>query len=475
MRWPRLYTPARVVEERGDDFYIPPHPQPLARDPGLIETILGAYSNLVATWPERYYRSCVDEFRILRRQVVVVNAPEQVRHVMVTRNANFERKSPQMRRALAPLLGDGLFISDGETWKKRRPLVADVVHKRRLKDFAPTMTDMAEAWVERWREIGPDREVRLHGEMTALTAEIIARAVFGRALGAQAANRVIEGFTTYQDGIDSFNLGYFLGADEGWPIFMGRRRRRAMAMVHEVVEHVIGAHMDGRGEEGSLLDLMIRRKRGGGDSDLDVAALRNEAATIFMAGHETTATALTWAWYLLSNAPTVEDRLHEEIESVGGEAPIGLEQVGRLRWCRAVVMEALRLYPPVPLLPRQAREGDEVGGVRVEKGALVIVSPWLLHRARDLWDRPNHFAPERFVDGTAIAPFSYIPFSVGPRICAGLNFGLDEAILCLATLARRYRVAPRPGYRADPKCRLTLRPASGVPARLLPRGARAAR
>lgn len=474
MRWPRLYTPAQVVEEHGANFYIPPHPKPLERDPGLIETVLGAYSNLVATWPEKYYRSCVDEFRILRRQVVVVNAPEAVRYVMVIRNANFERKSPQMRRALAPLLGDGLFISDGATWKRRRPLVADVVHKRRMKDFAPTMTDVAEMWSARWREIGPDREIRLHSEMTALTAEIIARTVFGSELGAQAANRVIEGFTSYQDGIDSFNVGYFLGADEGWPIFMGRKRKRAMAMVHGVVEHVVSAHMEGRGQDGSLLDLMIRRKRSGEGAELDIAALRNEAATIFMAGHETTATALTWAWYLLSKAPSAEQKLHEEIESVCGEAPIGLEQAGRLRWCRAVIMEALRLYPPVPLLPRQAREADQVGGVRVEKGALVIISPWLLHRARDLWDRPNHFAPERFVDGTTIAPFSYIPFSVGPRICAGLNFGLDEAILCLATLARRHRVTPRPGYRADPKCRLTLRPAGGVPARLVPRNAAAA-
>ncbi|MDP2358068.1 MAG: cytochrome P450 [Beijerinckiaceae bacterium] len=472
MRWPRLYAPQPVIEERGDDFFIPPHPKPLAHDPGLIEIVLRAHRNLLAVWPQKYYRSCIDEFRILRRQVIVVNTPEHVRHVMVTRNANFERKSPQMRRALAPLLGDGLFISDGETWKRRRPLIADVVHKRRMKEFAPTMTQVAEATVRRWDDIGPDREVVMLSEMATLTAEIISRTVFGSALGAEAAGRVIEGFTAYQQGVDSFNLGYFLGSDEGWPIVLGRGRKRAIDVVHGVVDEVVRAHMEGCGEEGSLLDLMIRRKLGEGNDALDAAALRNEAATIFMAGHETTATALTWAWYLLANAPWAEKRLLEEVDSVCGDAPIGLEQVGQLKWCRAVIMETLRLYPPVPLLPRQAREADQIGDVSVQKGALVIISPWLLQRAQDLWDQPNHFAPERFLEGKPINPFAYIPFAVGPRICAGLNFGLDESILCLATLARRFRVEPRTGYRADPFCHLTLRPAEGVPARLIPRAAR---
>ena len=398
-----------------------------------------------------------------------MNAPEQVKYVMVTRHANFERKSPQMRRALEMLLGDGLFISDGETWKKRRPLVADIVHKRCLPEFAGTMERAAQATIARWGELSAQTEFELTAEMAYLTAQIISRTIFGKHLGTEAVRHVIEGFTDYQKEVDSFNLGYFLGADEGWPLRRSPRRREAVARVHQVIDQVIETHLKGEGDNLSMVSLLISRKARGADSDLDVTALRNEAATIFMAGHETTATTLTWAFYILANAPWAERRLLDEIESVCGGRPVTMEDVQHLDWCRSVILETLRLYPPVPLLPRQAREADRIADVDVEPGSLVIIAPWLLQRARDLWENPNHFKPERFANGAKYNPFAFIPFSVGPRICAGLNFGLDESILCLAALMQRFRVTPRPGYRVEPVCRLTLRPNGGLPVTVTPR------
>ena len=464
-----LYEPAPIVEERGHDYFIAAHPQPRRSAPSLLEIVLGARYSLIDNWEENYYHSGIDSFRILRRQLVGVNSPEYVKYVMVTRHANFERKSPQMRRALEALIGDGLFISEGETWKRRRPLVADIVHKKRLPEFAPTMEHVAETLVQRWSELPPGTEIEVTTEMAQLTAEIIAQTVFGRALGRGAAQRVINGFTAYQKSIDSFNLGYFLGADEGWRILLGPNQRRGMAEVHSVVESVIEAHLAGEGEHGSMLDLLIRRNERNPELALDTTALRNEAATIFMAGHETTATTLTWAWYLIANAPWIEDRIHAEIESVCGDRTVRMSDLPRLDWCRAAIFETLRLYPPVPLLPRQARERDRIAHVDIEAGGLVMIAPWLIHRARDLWDRPHHFVPERFLDGTRIDPFSYLPFSVGPRSCAGLNFGQDESILCLAILAQRFRVRPREGYKVRPICRLTLRPEGGLPATVEPR------
>jgi cytochrome P450 len=152
-----------------------------------------------------------------------------------------------------------------------------------------------------------------------------------------------------------------------------------------------------------------------------------------------------------------------EIDAVCGDRSVEMADIGRLDWCRAVIQETLRLYPPVPLLPRQAREADRIADVEVEKGALIMIAPWLLHRTEELWDRPNHFLPERFLNDARIDPYAFIPFSVGPRICAGLNFGLSESILCLAILAQRFRVHVRPGYRVEPVCRLTLRPSGGLP------------
>lgn len=449
--------------------FVPCHPTPLKRDPNVIQLMVTARRNLVAGWTESNYRAGLDSFRILRRQIVIVNNPEDVRYVVVTRHSNFERKSPQMRRALEALLGDGLFISDGETWKRRRPVVADIVHKRRLPEFGASMEDAAKAVAEEWSGHPPNTEVELTEEMGRMTAAIISQAVFGRDLSRAAAQQVIDGFSVYQSSTDSFNIGYFLGADEGWPAFGGGKRRRAIAMVHEVIDGVVNAHLAGEGDTGSMVALLIRRNQKNGGEPLDVAALRNEAATIFMAGHETTATTLTWAWYLIANATWIADRVHQEIDAVCGARAPRLADLPELKWCRAVIQETLRLYPPVPLLPRQAKEADRIGHINVEKSALVMIAPWLLHRSPDLWDKPNHFMPERFVSGARIDPFAYIPFAVGPRICPGMNFGLDEATLCLAILAQRFQVSPRVGYKVEPVCRLTLRPKGGLPATIVKR------
>jgi cytochrome P450 len=193
---------------------------------------------------------------------------------------------------------------------------------------------------------------------------------------------------------------------------------------------------------------------------LDNTALRNEAAVIFLAGHETTANSLAWTWYLLSQVPEVENRLHAELaEVLGGRAPT-LEDVPKLAYTRAVFEETLRLYPPVPLLARQAKRAETIRDRSVPAGSLVMVVPWLLHRHRKFWGKPDHYIPERFLPENARfrVRHAYLPFSVGPRTCAGAAFGLTEAILCIAALAQQVRLRLAPGVAVAPVCRLTLRP-----------------
>jgi cytochrome P450 len=458
----RLSLQPPIIEEAGPGWLIPAHPEPLAAPPGGLRLALMARHSLLGLWTQESYAARDFAYPLLRRQVCVFNDPASIKAVFVTGADKFERKGAMMRRALSPLLGDGLFISDGETWRRRRPLVADIAHKTQVPFYAPMMTGATAEMLAGWRD---GEEISLLPAMAELTAQIIARSIFGTRLGAGALAGIVQGFGRYQAGIDSFNLPFFLGAAEGWPVGRGRAMRAAIAEVHGVVEHVITEHVAGRGEHGSMVDLLVRRMQRSPELGLDVQALRNEAATIFMAGHETTAATLTWAFYVLAKAPWAEARLHAELDSVlGGREPTA-EDVPQLPYARAVIEEALRLYPPVPILPRQAREATQVGGIAVEKDALVLVVPWILHRSPDLWDKPMHFRPERFLEGAPV-PYSYIPFSAGPRICAGLNFGLTEAILCLAMVAQAFRLRVAEGFRADPVCRLSLRPRTPILARL---------
>ncbi|MEE8332360.1 MAG: cytochrome P450 [Alphaproteobacteria bacterium] len=446
--------------------FIPAYPVPHATCPSIPALILGARRDLLSIWWERAYRNDTMSVRMLARQIFICNSPESVKHVMVTNNDNFERKSPQMRRALEFLLGDGLFISDGETWTTRRRFVAPIVHRQQLSRFVPVMVNAALERAEQWAETDTERDILL--EMAALTAEIIARAVFGSSLGSNQAAEVIGGFSDYQRHIDQFNLPFFLGADEGWPPFKGPRIRRATRRVRDVVESVVDAHRDGRGDRDSMIAMMFDRRDEVTGEHLSRDAIINEAATIFMAGHETTANTLAWAWYALSQAPWAEAALHEELDRVlDGRAPT-IEDVPRLPYTRAIIEETLRLYPPVPILSRQARDADRICGHPVEAGALVMVVPWLLHRHEKHWDRPHHFIPERFIENETPG-FCYIPFATGPRICAGASFGLTEAVLCLAVLAQRFRLILRPGHKVQPRCRLTLRPLGGLPMTAAPR------
>ncbi|MDQ0318523.1 cytochrome P450 [Pararhizobium capsulatum DSM 1112] len=415
------------------------------------------------------YRSRISQMRGLGRQLVVVNVPEQVKYVLATRNDNFERKSPAMRRALEYLLGDGLFISDGETWKRRRPLVSDIVHKNRLPDFAHHMEESTLDLVKRWSLLPAGTVIDGLAEMGGLTAEIIARAVFGDKIGPNDAGEIVEGFNSFQGLVDNVNLAYVAGFDNGIPLLKTPRLKRAITRVRTVIDRVASNHLEGKAQDGSMLDLLVRRQQKNPELGLDLRALRNEAATIFMAGQETTAATLTWAWYLLANAPWAEDALHAEIERVCGHTPPTLADVPKLEYCRAVIEETLRLYPPVPLLGRQARDADRIGDIDVIPSALITISPWLLHRNTDIWNKPNHFIPERFLGGFRPVPYSYIPFASGPRICAGLQFGLTESILCLAILAQRFKVRLVPGIAVRPASRLTLRPMGGLPVTIHPR------
>jgi cytochrome P450 len=434
-----------------------------------------ARRDLLAMWEDEAFEWEFVSAKLLRRRVFLCNSPESVQFAFSTKNASFERKSPEMRNVLEPLIGDGLFVSDGNVWRTRRRIVGPIVHISRLPKFAPIMVEAALEFRDRFSR--PEQPVVIDAlrEMAQLTAEIICRTLFGRELGRSYSQEVVGGFSEYQRAVSTIDFVSLLGLPSGLPRLLRPSIGRSVRRIIDVLDRILEDYRGGvRGDGVSVIGHLFDARDEETGQPLDREALRNEAAVLFMAGHETTANSLAWTWYLLSQAPEVEARLHAEVDSVLNGRPPTLEDVPRLIYTRAVFEEALRLYPPVPLLSREAVRAESFQDTDIPKGSLILVVPWLLHRHRKLWEKPDHFLPERFLPGYHRPPskFSYVPFSIGPRVCPGMGFGLTEAVLCIATLAQVFQIRLAPNHRVQPVCRMTLRPGDTLPMTLHARSAR---
>ena len=379
--------------------FVPPYPFRPETSYSIAKTIEIHRENMIAVFRAGDFSDRLLHRRLLRLHTFICNDPELVRSAFVAQHAIFERKSPQMRFALRPLLGDGLFVSDGAMWQTRRAIVGPIIHASRIADFAPIMVETLAEWRQQWLTRGDDASIDVLSEMAQLTAEIISRCVFGRRLGREFTGAIVEGFSDYQRRIDQLDLPSLLGLPSWFPRFRTAAVRKSLRRIHGVIEEVIGRFQGqqllGEDDDKAVIGQLFAALDEHG-VPLTREAIRNEATVIFMAGHETTANTLAWAWYLLSQAPWVQSKLLAELDAVlGGRAP-HLADVSKLIYTRAIVEETLRLYPPVPLLARQAVRDGELDGVRVPKGSLVIVAPWLLHRSPELWSQPDHFMPERF-------------------------------------------------------------------------------
>ena len=443
----------------------PPYPERLTGRLPPLELLRRFRQDMLSVWHERHFEEPFFATRLLARRALVCNSPETVHAAFVARHAAFERKSPQLRHALEPLIGDGVFIADGLAWRARRPVVAGVTHRTRLAEFAPAMAAVVVERRAAWAARGPGAAVDMLAEMGGLAAEVICRVLFG-APEPGAPAEVAAAFSRYLARVAGEDLPSLLGLPDWVPRLQGLRVGDEVRRIHAVLDRLVAAAVrpgQGAGAGPSLVGAMAA------EGGLDSRALRNEAATLILAGHETTANLLAWAWFLLSQDPATAGRLRAEARAALGGGVAGLGDLSRLPFTRAVLEESLRLYPPVAVLARQAVQDTELAGHRVRRGDLVLALPFLLHRHRALWTAPDEFRPERFLPGAPPRPLhGFIPFGLGPRVCTGAHFALAEAMLALATLSQD--VAPRlvPGTGVMPRCRLSLRPGDALPMLLDP-------
>lgn len=400
------------------------------------------------------------EWRLGPQRALFVSRPEHIGELLKGVETVF--RHPELGWAFKLVLGDGVVTSEGPAWRRKRALVQPAVRPRQVRSYAGTMADCAAALADAWQ---PGQRIDVRREMLALTQRIAVRTLFG----AETAGReevIGSAMDVAQRAIGAEFRGLTLFLPPWVPTPGRRRLRRAV----EVIDAEVGRVTEERRRTGEERDDLLGRLLAARDEEgrpLSDKELRDEAVTLYIGGHETTGTTLTWAWYLLSRNPGARARLGRELaEVLGGRTP-GLDDLRLLPYTEQVVKETLRLYPPVWLMTGIAKEGSALGGLPLSEGTVVWSSQWSAHRDPRWFPDPGAFRPERWDAGAepAVPDHAWFPFGGGARACLGARFAMVEAALVLATLAQRFHVELGPGEVA-PRTGLTLQPGSPMPATL---------
>ncbi len=393
--------------------------------------------------------------RVVNFSNIFVNHPDLIEEVLVTHPRRYIKG--RVLRANRHVFGDGLLTSEGDFWLRQRRLVQPAFHRARIAAYAETMVEYTQRMLESWRA-GDERDV--HQEMMRLTLQIVAKTLFDADVARDT-----------QDVGKSLELLLELGADfrrtlfvPHWvPTLTNLRIKREIAFIEGILYRIISERRASGRDTGDLLSMLLHAQDEDG-SRMSDKQLRDETITLFLAGHETTASSLSWTWWLLAQNPAVEAKLHAELDEVlSGRTP-SIDDLARLPYTANVITESLRLYPPAWGLARVVVENHELGGYPVKKGMGVAMAQWVVHRDTRWYDAPEEFRPERWEGDFAkrIPRFAYFPFGGGPRLCIGNNFALMEAALILATVAQKYRLHLVPNHPVVPLASITLRPRYGV-------------
>ena len=450
----------------------PPYPLRPKKQLNPLKSLLAARKNLLSIWPEFAFKKDFMHFKVLKQHIFIANSPETIRHVFIENGMNYLDKTTQQVKALEPLLGNGLFVSTGETWKKHRKLLTPSFDNKHVKMYSNVMISAIQDTQKKWDKLESGTKILMQPEMAQLGADIIARTLFGEKLGSESSAAVVSAFADYQTVVRQMDIPKLFGIEKWVPNLNGKfgTGKKAAKIIHDVIDNIIEKATYKENEDTLAAQLIRASETLDSSEAMTREEIRNEIIVLFMAGHETTANVLSWMWYLLSQAPDVEKKLHEELErELGGKTP-NFEDIEKLPYTRAILDETMRLYPPVPVLARMASKDDNINGMNIPAKSNILVVPWLIQRHQKYWDKPDHFIPERFMpDAKKSVKFTYIPFSAGPRVCPGKAFGIKESVLVFAILAQHFRATTTSGFNGEHDCRLTLRPKNNLPMILIKR------
>ena len=409
-------------------------------------------------------------FRLLSLDAYLLAHPDYIRDLLL-QHSGATVKSLALQRAKS-LLGEGLLTSEPPLHTRQRRLMQPAFHQERLIRYGAIMTSTGEEWLRRWEAMRlADGTIDLHGEMMQLTLSIVVRALFSSDLVPVAQE--LSQLTTLVVRMFPYLISPFGEYVEYLPLPVSQQFRKARERLDSLIYGLIADRRSGKTEGDDLLSMLLAaqdREAAASDSRMTDRQIRDELITLFLAGHETTANALTWTWYLLSQNPEAESRFHQEIDRVPpGRLPV-LEDIPNLTYTNAVLSESMRLYPPAWGVSRLTKQEIQIAGYAIPRGSLCIASQWVTHRDSRFFPQPESFLPERWIDQTVLRPrFSYFPFGAGSRICIAERFAWMEATLLLALLGQRwcFRLAAEAKVQPDPL--ITLRPKFGLMVNAKPR------
>jgi cytochrome P450 len=456
--------------EHSEEHFRPAYPTPAQSKSSFVKRFFAGNRSWIHVLFEKSYSMKMGRVRLPKSELFTINEPDTVKRVMVTEVNDFP-KNKRMEEVLKPLLGESIFTTNGEIWKRQRNMIDPAfVHTRLLKVF-PLMNDAIQDMVGRINNYDENQPVHIDIDMTHVTADIIFRTILSTKINAKEAEVIFLAFNEFQE-LSQKIMTYIA---YGLPTFFLRRKnQKAADEIRAILAPIIRKrfdefYSDARKPYDDILDSLLNAKDEKDGSTFTYEELVDHVSMLFLAGHETSASALTWSLYLIANCPHTQKALHDEVEKIAPGRNLEFNDIKDLALTRNVFNEALRLYPPVGSFLRETAKTVCAHGKTMKKGSWVMISPWLMHRHRKQWVEPDLFIPERFDNKDEMnkkcehaIKNSYIPFGAGPRICIGKGFALQESAMVLANLVKNFEFKMKPGHVPEVTGRVTVRPDNGV-------------
>ncbi len=451
------------MQNKPEQSFTPPYPKPHNSKISLLSRYFKGRTSWIHVLFEKSYSMKMGQVFLPRAKVFVVNEKSLVKNILAKAEAYPKHKA--LGRALKALLGESIFTTNHKQWKRQRSMMDGAFAHTRLQKVFPLMNGAVEALLARLEKYG-SAEINVDAEMTFVTADIIFRTILSYPLSEAEAWEVHDAFNIYQEAAQKAMVltGYYI------PDYFPRKRsEQAAQRIRNILAPIIKRRHEAylRGEETEnndiLAALMQARDPETGEA-FGYAELVDHVSMLFLAGHETSASALTWSFYLIAECSHIQQGMLKELNEVFGGGEIGFEDIRKLEFTRDVFREALRLYPPVGFFVRETTQKEEMRGKKICPNDMIMISPWLIHRHKDQWEKPHEFCPHRFgtESGKASLKDSYLPFGGGPRICIGQGFAMQEAVLVLASVVQRFAIRNKQGHVPEPVSRVTIRPKNGV-------------